>query len=129
MRARTRRGIRVGGVAALVASLALGAEKNTRGVELPISCGAATQETFDRGLFLLHNMMYSQARGVFEDAAKAEGGCAMLQWGVAMTWFWPLWSGQPTKEALAAGAAAVAKARSLAASEHEKAYVAAVAGY
>lgn len=120
---------KVAGVAALVASLAVGAERNPRGVELPISCGAATQEAFDRGLFLLHNMMYSQARGVFEEAAKADGRCAMLPWGVAMTWFWPLWSGQPTREALAAGAAAVATARSLAGSEREKAYVAAVAGY
>ena len=100
-----------------------------RGADLPISCGPATQKQFDRALFLLHNMMYSQARGELESAARANGTCAMLYWGIAMTWFWPLWSGQPTVEALTAGAAAVEQAKRLDASERERAYVAAVAGY
>ena len=100
-----------------------------RSADLPISCGPDTQKRFDRGLFLLHNMMYSQARGELEAAARVDGKCAMLYWGIAMTWFWPLWSGQPTREALTAGAAAVEKAKTLDASEREAAYVAAVAGY
>lgn len=102
-----------------------------RGAALSISCGAETQTQFDRGFFLLHNMMYTQARSEFEVAARTDAGCAMLHWGIAMTWFQPLWSGQPTEQALQSGSDAVAKAKSLAssASERDQAYVAAAASY
>jgi hypothetical protein len=113
----------------MVAAMASTESSTTGGARLPLACRSAAQEPFDRGLFLLHNMMYSQARTAFEETAKADATCAMAPWGLAMTWFWPLWSGQPTKEALTAGAAAVEQARALATSERDKAYAAAVAGY
>ena len=42
-----------------------------RGVAFKTSCQAATQKQFDRGLFLLHNMMYVQAREAFTAAEAA----------------------------------------------------------
>jgi 6-phosphogluconolactonase (cycloisomerase 2 family) len=101
-----------------------------RGAALPVPCDAAAQARFDRGFFLLHNMMYTQARAEFEEAGRRGGGCAMAHWGIAMTWFQPLWSGQPTEEALKSGSAAIDKAMSLAGqSERDQAYIAAAAGY
>jgi len=100
-----------------------------RGAALSISCGAATQSRFDRGFFLLHNMMYSQARAEFEAAIETDDRCAMLHWGLAMTWFQPLWSGQPTEQALHSGSEAIAKARALGGGARDQAYVAAAATY
>jgi len=100
-----------------------------RGAALSISCGAATQRRFDRGFFLLHNMMYSQARTELEAAIQEDGRCAMLHWGVAMSWFQPLWSGQPTEQALQSGSDAIDRARSLGGGERDRAYIAAAARY
>ena len=105
-------------------------DEQPRGAALPISCDPATQARFDRGFFLLHNMMYTQARTEFEQAAKTDDKCAMLYWGIAMTWFQPLWSGQPTEQALQSGSDAIEKARSIAGtSERDLAYIAAAASY
>jgi tetratricopeptide (TPR) repeat protein len=101
-----------------------------RGAALSISCSEKTQARFDRGFFLLHNMMYTQARSEFEAAAKSDRECAMLYWGIAMTWFQPVWSGQPTVDALKAGADAIEKATALAGgNERNQAYIAAARTY
>lgn len=60
-------------------------------VSFPTSCSEAVQPTLERGLLLLHHMMYAQAEETFLEAAEAEGDCAMAHWGVAMTRFQPLW--------------------------------------
>lgn len=84
----------------------------SRGAHLVIACEPAAQGEFDKGFFFLHNMDYVAARKVFEAAAGTHGACAMLHWGVAMTYFQPLWPGQPTKDASAKGAAAIERAKS-----------------
>lgn len=99
------------------------------GVTIATTCSAEAQARFDQGLFLLHSMMYTEARTEFAAAAKADDRCAMPQWGIAMTWFQPLWSGQPTPQALQTGSDAIEKAKSLAVSERDRAYVMAAAGY
>ena len=83
----------------------------TRGAHLAITCAPDAQTQFDRGFFFLHNMDYVSARKTFEDAAGKHATCAMLHWGAAMTYFQPLWPGQPTKEALGRGADAIARAK------------------
>ena len=103
------------------------------GIHFPVSCHAQSQSAFDEGLFLLHNMMYQQAEAAFETAAKADGDCAMLFWGAAMSQFHPKWPGDPTPEALAKGEAAVARAVLLAqrhpVSETERGHIEAAAAY
>ncbi len=102
-----------------------------RGAEFAITCGPDAQKVFDQGFFFLHNMDYAKARRAFETAATNHASCAMLHWGVAMTYFQPLWPGQPTAESLKNGTAAVerAKASSAKASARERDYVAAVAAF
>jgi hypothetical protein len=62
----------------------------------------------------LHSFGYTEARAQFEDIAREDPACAMAHWGVAMTQFKELWE-PPDKQALALGAAEMAKARALAA--------------
>jgi hypothetical protein len=60
-------------------------------VSFPISCTRGVQETFNRGVALLHSFAYSASRSVFQDVAERDPQCAMAHWGVAMTYFHQLW--------------------------------------
>lgn len=60
-------------------------------VDFPTSCSEAVQPTLERGLLLLHHMMYAQADETFREAVEAEEECAMAHWGVAMARFQPFW--------------------------------------
>lgn len=102
-----------------------------QGISFPISCDAETRKRFERGVFLLHNMMYKQAHEAFAGAAASDQKCAMLHWGIAMTQFHPQWPGEPTDDALETGADAVETARSITArtTEREMGYIEAVAAY
>lgn len=101
-------------------------------ISLPISCNDKAQVAFDRGLFLLHNMMYVQAEAAFE-AATPDDACAMLHWGIAMTQFHPKWAGGPTEQALEKGTAAVERARAIAGvsqvTDLERGFIDAVGAY
>ncbi len=60
-------------------------------VSFPISCNAAVQHEFDRGVALLHSFAYAAAETAFRDVAEQDPGCAMAHWGMAMTKFHQLW--------------------------------------
>jgi hypothetical protein len=108
---------------------AVSAAAGSHGAHLAISCGADAQAAFDQGFSFLHNMDYVRAHDAFAGAIAGHDTCAMLYWGDAMTFFHPLWPGQPTEDAMRSGAAAVAKASAGAASASERQYVAAVAAF
>lgn len=82
-------------------------------VDFPISCNDDVQTHFNQGLALLHNMMYVQAAGVFNDAAESAPDCAMLHWGIAMSNFHPLWAGMQSEAEFERGSAAIQKALEL----------------
>jgi hypothetical protein len=56
-------------------------------VSFPVSCAPAVQERFTRGVALLHDFWYQEAQRQFEEIAKADPGCAMAHWGIAMSLF------------------------------------------
>src|SRR5450432_110548 len=78
-------------------------------VDFRTSCNAAAQELISRGAALLHSFGYEEARLTFNDAAKADPACAMAYWGVARTWYHPIWA-PPSPEELKPGAAALDRA-------------------
>ncbi len=82
-------------------------------VDFTVSCNYEAQNKFNRGLALLHHMMYKQAEQEFEEVARIDPKCAMTYWGIAMTLFHPLWPGEPTKEDLEKGWKAIQKAEAL----------------
>src|SRR5262249_31322982 len=93
------------------------------------SCDPAVQPEFERGVALLHSFFYEEARRVFTRVAEQDPKCAMAWWGVAMTYYHPLWTAPDSTE-LAAGRAAAE--RPLAASEtsdREREYAKAIAAF
>ena len=96
-------------------------------VNLPTSCNAPAQELISRGAALLHSFGYEEARLAFNDAAKADPACAMAYWGVARTWYHPIWA-PPSPDELKAGAAALDRALAIdAKTGRERDYVDALA--
>jgi hypothetical protein len=98
-------------------------------VDFPISCKADVQRPFERAVAILHSFWFERARSELEKVAAADPGCAMAYWGIAMTWWHPLWA-PPDPESLAQGAAAAAKAQSLGGGTPlERELVAAISAY
>jgi len=60
-------------------------------VSFPVSCAPAVQARFTRGVALLHDFWYQEAQRQFEEIAKADPGCAMAHWGIAMSLFHQIW--------------------------------------
>jgi tetratricopeptide (TPR) repeat protein len=124
----------------LIASfIALGAETSvvpkpgdlrTAGtVNFPISCAPAARPEFIRGVALLHSFFYEEARRIFTEVAAKDPTCAMAQWGIAMTWWHPIWT-PPTSDEMSAGKAAAAKAMALkAGSDRERGFITALNAY
>ena len=99
-------------------------------VHFPVSCDAAAQQDFDRAVTLLHHMTYPQARAAFQAIAEKDSGCAMAQWGIAMTLFQPLWPTRPSAAELQLGWSAVQKAKAMApTTAREQAYIAAAEAF
>ena len=78
-------------------------------VDFPASCNATAQKLISRGTALLHSFGYEEARITFTDAAKADPACAIAYWGVARTWYHPIWA-PPSPGELKQGAAALNRA-------------------
>ena len=98
-------------------------------VEFAISCDPEAEKLFNQGVAMLHHMMYAQSRNLFNEMIGVDPDCAMLHWGVAMTYLHPLWA-PPTETDLEQGAAAFARAQELGApSKREAEYIAAIGVY
>lgn len=98
-------------------------------VRFPVSCAAASQAPFDRGVALLHDFWYEEARAQFQRLAKSDPACAMAYWGVAMSFFHQIWD-RPDGETMKLGWAETQKAQSRGAgTAREGAYIAALAGF
>src|SRR5213592_1847343 len=92
-------------------------------VDFPISCTPAVQSEFARGVALLHSFFYEEARRIFTSVAERDPKCAMAQWGIAMTWWHPIWT-PPTPDEMSAGKAAIAKAmRMTAGTDRERGFI------
>jgi hypothetical protein len=92
-------------------------------VDFPTSCNGRAQEQISRGVALLHSFGYEEARLAFREAAAADPGCAMAEWGVARTWYHPIWA-PPSPEELRQGSAALDRALAIGAkSARERDYI------
>ena len=98
-------------------------------VTFSITCAPDVQSDFDRGVALLHSFFYEEARRVFTSVAERDPKCAMAQWGIAMTWWHPIWT-PPTPDEMRAGKAAIEKAMSLnTGSDRERGFISALNTY
>jgi len=95
-------------------------------VHFETSCSAVVNPTLTRAVALLHSFGYEEARRAFEDAAARDERCAMAHWGIAMTWWHPLWA-PPTKAELTSGHQAATKAKTIGGrTPRERAYIEAI---
>ena len=98
-------------------------------VRFPITCAEPVRAAFSRGVALLHSFGYEDAREAFAAAAAQDPECGIAHWGVAMSWYHPLWA-PPSPAELAAGrAAAEQAAKAGAGSDRERAYIAAIGAF
>ncbi len=98
-------------------------------VSFPVSCLASTQAPFNRGVALLHDFWYSEAKRQFEAIVKADPTCAMAHWGVAMSDFHQIW-GRPDEKTTASAWAQMQLAQTPPAkTERERAYIAALSDF
>ena len=104
------------------------AETETLGaVNFPTSCNEEVAETFTRGIALLHSFEYSEARADFQAVADQDPDCGIAHWGVAMTYYHPVWPTPLSPERFTAGKSAAEKAETVgAATDRERAYIAAI---
>jgi len=98
-------------------------------VTFPITCAPDVQSDFARGVALLHSFFYEEARRVFTSVAERDPKCAMAQWGIAMTWWHPIWT-PPNPDEMRAGKAAIEKAMSMKGeTERERGFITALNTY
>ncbi|MGE5277217.1 MAG: hypothetical protein ACM3SU_09495 [Acidobacteriota bacterium] len=95
-------------------------------VHFPVSCNEAAQEEFDRAVAMLHSFWYEEAGKAFAAVAAADSSCAMAHWGVAMSFYHPLWF-PPSAAELEKGRAAASKAKEIGGkTDRENAFIAAI---
>src|SRR5213080_1206399 len=98
-------------------------------VTFPITCAPDVQSDFARAVALLHSFFYEEARRVFTSVAERDPKCAMAQWGIAMTWWHPIWT-PPTPDEMRAGKAAIEKAMAMnAGTDRERGFITALNVY
>jgi hypothetical protein len=98
-------------------------------VSFPVSCAAAVQKPFERGVALMHSFEYESAENQFKDVAKQDPGCAMAYWGQALSLYHQLWS-RPPKADLKRGSDLLAHAQELKPkTARESEYVSALAAF
>jgi hypothetical protein len=88
-------------------------------VNFPISCSAAGQAVFTRAVALLHSFGYEEARRAFDDVAAADSNCGIAYWGVAMTFYHPIWA-PPTNEEVKQGPPPPSEPMRLRSDPHER---------
>src|SRR5438105_6949239 len=98
-------------------------------VDFKVSCAPDAQSEVVRGVALLHSFFYEEARRIFTEVAANNPNCAMAQWGIAMTWWHPIWT-PPTPDEMSAGKAAAEKAMAMkAGTDRERGFIAALNAY
>jgi tetratricopeptide (TPR) repeat protein len=98
-------------------------------VDFSISGAPTVRPEFARGVALLHSFFYEEARRIFTAVADQDPDCAMAQWGIAMTWWHPIWTA-PTADEMAAGRTAIDKAMAMKApTDRERGFITALNAY
>jgi len=98
-------------------------------VHFPISCSSHVQQSFERGVALLHSFEYEDAEATFIAVARRDPNCAMAYWGQAVSYYHPHWQ-PPDAAHLKLGRQASERAVAIGGkTQREKDYIAAIAGY
>jgi hypothetical protein len=95
-------------------------------VSFPVSFDPSVQPQFSSAVAMLHSFWYEKANDTFDAIAEKDPTCGMAYWGVAMTYWHPIWQA-PGPADLKAGTVAVEKAKLASAkTQRERDYIAAI---
>ena len=98
-------------------------------VHFPISCSGQVQQSFERGVAMLHSFEYEDAEATFAAVARRDPNCAMAYWGQAMSYYHPWWQ-PPDASHLKLGRVASKRAVAIGGkTPREQDYITAIAGY
>jgi tetratricopeptide (TPR) repeat protein len=98
-------------------------------VSFKVSCSAAASAAFSRGVALLHDFWYDEAKRQFERIAELDPRCAMAHWGIAMSTYHQIWN-RPDEDTMAKGRLEMQKAsKPPAGTARERAYIAAASRF
>ena len=98
-------------------------------VSFETSCSPSLRASFNRGVALLHDFWYEEARPQFEKIVAADPSCAMAHWGIAMSGFHQIWD-RPDPGTMAKGWSEMQAAQSRpAGTAREREYIAALSGF
>src|ERR1700722_3800219 len=125
----------VGPLSALVATacvslsqpvLAQAVDQKLGKVHFETSCAPEAAAAFDQGMLYQHSFWYRASQREFNKALKADPGCGIAYWGIALSLLWNPHTAPPVKN-LADGAAALAKGKEVGAkTDRERDYIAAL---
>ena len=95
------------------------------------SCSPAVQETFQRGVAMLHSFRYGEAEKTFREVLAQDPSCAIATWGIAAILMSnPLTGFGPSKEWAERAQAAIDQGRKVGAkTQRERDYIESVAVY
>jgi tetratricopeptide (TPR) repeat protein len=94
----------------LLAYQATAAEERLGNVEFANTCSAAVQSQVNRGVALLHDFWYEEAKRQFQDIYRQDPNCAIAHWGAAMSVYHQIWN-RPDEKALAEGWSEIQKTK------------------
>ena len=95
-------------------------------VSFPVSCDPSVQPPFSSAVAMLHSFWYEKASDTFAAVAEKDPTCGMAYWGIAMTYYHPIWQA-PGPTDLKAGMAAAEKAKLAGAkTQRERDYIASI---
>jgi len=95
-------------------------------VTFPVSCAPSVQQQFSSAVAMLHSFWYEKARETFAVVAEKDPTCGMAYWGIAMTYYLPVWQ-PPGFADLMAGGTFIEKAKLVGAkTQRERDYIAAI---
>ncbi len=105
------------------------AQEHLGTVSFPVSCAPAVQASFNRGVALLHDFWYAEARPQFERILQRDPACSMAHWGIAMSVFHQIWD-RPNEATMAFGWREIEAAQTHpAGTAREREYVAALGDF
>jgi hypothetical protein len=99
-------------------------------VEFANSCAPAAQQSFQRGVALLHSFWFIKGEKAFREALDHDPGCAIATWGIASVLIGNTFSVGPTPPEVKRAEEAIAHGRAIGAkTQRERDYIEAVAAY
>jgi len=111
------------------ANPAVGDLRKVGTVHMETSCSPGVKDDFAAATALLHSFFYAEARRRFSEVAAKDPSCAMAHWGIAMTWWHPIWAA-PMPEERAAGLRAIERAKAITGkTKLERGYIEALAAF